>query len=431
MTRIFGVILLLTALSARAQQPVIVSTDVDHFWQAYDKIRSTPDTVLQQQYLRELYFDKASPGLQALRQVRRYEAKDYLDVIRLYPAFWASLRPTSKPSAAQINRIKTAIGKLRALYPALRASPIYFAAGAFRTNGTIRDGMVLIGVEMALSGRSIDTTGLPDHLQTYYRNYHPAETIDLLCAHEYVHTQQHLPSDELLASSLYEGVAEFVSCLATGKSSTTPSFVFAAQNEQRIKQKFQEDIFYPDRMYNWLWGTNRNELKERDLGYYIGYRTAETYYKKAGDKKRAIAEMIEMDYGNDSVVASFMNRSGYFDKSFEELSAAYESSRPVIVEVLPLNKGREKIPAGVQKFTLRFSKPLNKYNTGIDFGPLGEDYCPKIPAASRTWSEDGLSWSFDAELQPGRRYQFVITANFRMTDGTRLVPYVIDFTTAP
>ncbi|WP_155990051.1 Ig-like domain-containing protein [Terrimonas ferruginea] len=430
MFRISCVILLLMTLSVRAQQPVIVSTDVDHFWQAYDKIRSTPDTLLQQKYLQELYLDKASPGLKALRQVRRYEAKDYLDAIRLYPAFWASLRPTSKPTTAQIKQIKTAIGKLQAIYPALRPSPVYFAVGAFRTNGTISDGKVLIGVEMALSGRSIDTTGLPDFFRTYYHSYHPAETIDLLCTHEYVHTQQKLPYDHLLANSLYEGVAEFVSCLATGKPSTTPSFVFAAQNEQRVKQKFQEDIFYPDRMYNWIWGTNRNELKERDLGYYIGYRTAETYYTNAADKKRAIAEMIEMDYGNDSVVTSFMNRSGYFDKPYEALLAVYESKRPKIVEVLPLSSGTVNIPAGVQKFTLRFSKPMNKHNTGIDFGPLGEDYCPKIPAAGRVWSEDGQSWSFDAELQPGRRYQFVITANFRMADGTRLVPYVLDFTTA-
>ncbi len=431
MFRKIGVLLLtVLTISVRAQQPVIVSTDVDHFWQAYDKIQATQDTVLQKKYLQELYFDKASPGLKALRQARRYEAKDYLDAIRLYPTFWASLRSASKPTVVQIKNITAAIGKLRAVYPPLRPAPIYFSVGAFRTNGTIRDGMVLIGVEMALSGRSIDTMGLPAHLRTYYTTYHPSETIDLLCAHEYVHTQQKLPSDHLLANSLYEGVAEFISCLATGKPSTTPSFTFAAQNEQRVRQKFQEDLFYPDRMYNWIWGTNRNELKERDLGYYIGYRMAETYYKKAGDKKRAIAEMIEMDYGNDSVIAAFMNRSGYFEKSFEQLQAAYESLRPKVVEILPLNKGTENLPAGLQSFTVRFSKPLNKYNTGIDFGPLGEEYCPKIPAEGRAWSEDGMSWSFNAQLEPGRRYQFVLTANFRTADGTRLVPYVVEFTTA-
>jgi hypothetical protein len=36
-------------------------------------------------------------------------------------------------------------------------------------------------------------------------------------------------------------------------------------------------------------------MKSRCLGYYIGFKISESYYKNAPDKKLAVVDIIEMD----------------------------------------------------------------------------------------------------------------------------------------
>ena len=52
---IIASLFLLGITGLHAQQQTIVGTDIDNFWIAYDKIVSTTDTVLQFQYLNDLY----------------------------------------------------------------------------------------------------------------------------------------------------------------------------------------------------------------------------------------------------------------------------------------------------------------------------------------------------------------------------------------
>ena len=49
--------------------------------------------------------------------------------------------------------------------------------------------------------------------------------------------------------------------------------------------------------------------KPADLGYYIGYKIAEEYYKNAADKKQAVTDIIEM---NDPI--TFLQKSKYDQK---------------------------------------------------------------------------------------------------------------------
>jgi hypothetical protein len=279
-------------LSAQNNSFQFVNTDIPNFWKAYDLIQSTKDTNLHSTILQREYIDKGSDGLKSLMRVRNYTKSSFLQAMRQYPRFWNSIRKSSLSVNSKIPGIEKSLNSLRIIYPEAKPATVYFCMGAFRTNGTIEDNKILIGAEMALTDDNTDISELPENLQTYYKKYKPAETIDLLVTHEYIHTQQQLPLDNLLCNSLYEGVAEYLSCLATGKTSTTPSFGFASANQEKVKAKYVEDLFLPDRMYNWLWGTNNNELKERDLGYYIGYRIAEEYYRKSSNNKTAIHNLI-------------------------------------------------------------------------------------------------------------------------------------------
>ncbi|WP_316776496.1 hypothetical protein [Pedobacter antarcticus] len=53
----------------------LVTYDIDNFWNAYDKIVSTKDSVKQHAYLDDLYIKKGSPGLKAIMLARDWSSK--------------------------------------------------------------------------------------------------------------------------------------------------------------------------------------------------------------------------------------------------------------------------------------------------------------------------------------------------------------------
>ncbi|MBK9046742.1 MAG: hypothetical protein IPL74_08575 [Bacteroidetes bacterium] len=100
----------------------------------------------------------------------------------------------------------------------------------------------------------------------------------LLYAHEYIHTHKKEMAENLLSMCLYEGVAKFISCKVTDTKSDAPAIEFWKANQEVVIDKFVSDLFTRTNTYNWMWGENKNELKVRDLGYYIGYEICERYY---------------------------------------------------------------------------------------------------------------------------------------------------------
>ena len=431
MTRVILSFFLLTqAVLVNGQGSIqqFVATDIDNFWVAYKKINSTKDSVLQYQYLKELYVDKGTAGLNSLREVRRYTDKEYVDAILNYPKFWASIKANTLKVKQSYPEIAADIEKLRKAYPSLTPSTIYFSMGVFRTGGTTQANRVLIGCELSLADKKTITNELPAWRQPFYKLYNPLADLALLCTHEYIHTQQKEMVDNLQCNALREGIAEYISCLVTNKPSNTPSFEFGRANEERVKQKFIEDLFLPERMYSWMWGENRNEFKVRDLGYYIGYRICENYYQQATNKEQAIKDLIELDYSNDDALGTLIDKSAFFSKSIAKINEEYEASRPKVVSISPIINGAKDAKPGLTKITVTFSEPLNGRNTGIDFGPLGQDHCPAIKP-ERTWSADNKTWTFEADLKPGKRYQILISENFRKENGVRLKAYLIDITT--
>jgi hypothetical protein len=406
----------------------IVKDDIINFWNAYDKIVTTQDSVMQYRYLRELYIDKATPGLQSLIRVRNYSDKEFVDAIRKYPKFWASIRPKTLDTDEPSREISSDIALLKKLYPAMKPAVIYYAIGAFRTNGTSEGDRILLGAELALADNSTVIEELPAWRQTFYKDYNPRQNIGLLCTHEYIHTQQKELIHNLLSKCLYEGVAEFVACTATGKKSNSPAIAFGKANEQAIEEQFVKDLYLMSNDYNWLWGENRNSFGVRDLGYYVGYEICERYYNLSDDKSKAIQELIELDFTDEAEVERIVNKTQFLPKTLSALYDDYEKERPVIVSVQPFANGSKKVRPGTTAITVTFSEPLNGYHTSIDYGPLGDAAFPVIKA-ERMWSADKKTWTFTADLQPNRRYQILISNNFQKENGVRLKPYLIDFTT--
>ncbi|MEG2102245.1 MAG: Ig-like domain-containing protein [Flavobacterium sp.] len=431
MKNFFLALFLITAKLSFSQtvDQKFVSTDIDNFWNAYDKIITEKDTTKQYSFLKELYIDKATPGLKSLIEVRNYTSKNFIDAINKYPKFWNSIRPNTLSVKEVYPEIEADIKKLKEAYPDLKPSTIYFSIGAFRTNGTIQNDRILIGSELSLADETTVIDELPAWRQNFYKEYNPRKNIALLCTHEYVHTQQKELVENLLSMCLYEGVAEFISCKVTGKKSSSPAIEFGKSNQEKVINQFIADLYIMSNNYNWLWGENRNDLKIRDLGYYIGYEISERYYNLSKDKAKAIKTLIELDYHNEKEMEQIVDASKLFPKSVKKLNQDYEKQRPTVLTISGFKNGSKKVKSGLRDITITFSEPLNGRNTGIDFGPLGKEFCPKL-SPERNWSSDKKTWTFKADLLPNKKYQILITSNFRKQNGVRLKPYLIEFQTA-
>jgi hypothetical protein len=54
-----------------------------------------------------------------------------------------------------------------------------------------------------------------------------------------------------------------------------------------------------------------NPLGVSDIGYYVGYRIAHSYYAAARDKRLAVEQLIELHYDAPAAVNALIRRSGY------------------------------------------------------------------------------------------------------------------------
>ncbi len=304
---------------APAHQPsstqiAIVTEDIGRFWEAYDAVRRTDDSAQQLGLLQTLYLDRGTPGLHAFMEAKGYTAGTYVDAIRAYPKYWDSVRPKTGNVQASLGRVAAYLDRFRQLYPGLKPASVYFEIGALRSAGTTLEDKVLIGAEMAMGDPTVDTSQMPQGLQRFLSGYFaskPADSLDLLIVHEAVHTQERGDRKNLLSQAIYEGVADFVAEQVTGRMPDLPYVTYGPKNDAQIRTAFVRDMHAND-YSGWLYNGTDNAFGVRDLGYYVGYTICARYYARSPDKRRAIREMIELDFADPVAVEAFANRSGYF-----------------------------------------------------------------------------------------------------------------------
>ena len=419
-------------IQAQKSSDLFISSDIANFWNAFDKIKSTEDTVLQYKYLNELFLDKGTEGLKAIMEARQYTAESYLEAIKKYPEFWNSIRKNTFKTPEFISELKADIVKLKAIYPDLKPANLYFTIGALRTNGTTRDGRILIGSELAMTDRNTVSSEFEEPFASARRAFFDSEPINdlvLLNVHEYVHIQQKPMVYNLLSQCLYEGIAEFVSVTATGKKSAAPAIDFGYKNEKAVRDQFEHDMFRGNKLQYWLWSDAKNKFNVRDLGYFIGYVIAERYYSKAKNKKEAIAYLIEMDYENETEVEKLIDGTGFFSASVKNLFNEFDKKRPTVISVEPFTYKTTEIDPKTNLITIHFSQPMNKEFRGFDYGPLGENNVLSVRRFAG-FSEDGMSVTIETELSPDKQFQVLITNNFQSEDGYPLKAHLIDIRTA-
>ncbi len=406
----------------------IVTSDIDNFWIAYDLISKSTDSLERIKLINEMYIGKASDGLKGMISARNYEDHEFVHAILNYPMYWNSIRQNSKSLLKDKEKIEKYFAKLKEIYPDLTPAAIYFPIGVFRSAGTYQGNKVLLGAEFLLAQQDSYIEELPERVRNSLKEYTPYD-IPLIALHELIHTQQkrweHL---SIVHISFAEGVAEFVSTLVA-EAPLSPTIKFGRLNHEKVLERYMIEIFRDDDIWNWVWNENTNELLERDLGYYIGYEICERYYNNAIDKKKAIKDIIELDYSNDEEFARIVDGTGFLPMTWKEIGIKYESMRPTLHRILEFENGSSKVSSKLKVITLEFSEPMsNRWrNFSHKEDIKGEGLKIKNILG---WSPDKKQLSFEVdELKPNTNYHLVISQITKEDGGNSMKPYTIHFKT--
>jgi hypothetical protein len=426
----------LLILNARSQSlpntQRVFTSDVDHFWIAYDSVQTTTDSLLQLHFIQTLYIDKGTPGLKAFMDVRDYSAPLWVSLLRQYPKFWKSVRPNTLSVQQRAGEIEASLKTFKQLYPPLSDAKMYFTVGGLRSGGTTKDSMVLIGTEIATGDPTTDVSEFKDKwLAGVFRNQQ-LDNIVTLNIHEYVHTQQNSPGmPDLLGIALQEGSADYITQLVIGKPMKTSYIVYGREHETELKKEFMLDMFSTATISRWLYnGSNAKDMA--DLGYFMGYAICEAYYQRAENKQAAIREIIELNYSDTAATEKFLKRSGYFTEPYDRAALLREVEKkiPVVTGLSAFVNGDTAVDPTLKELTIQFSEPMDTHRYSISRGEKGLETYPITKVTG--YSAEGRSIVIQLTLQPNHVYEFICTGrNFRSEQGYPLKPYKVSFKTRP
>jgi hypothetical protein len=424
---LFFTLSILTSLQSFAQQKVFTS-DIDNFWIAYDSIRSTNDSIKQLHFIRSLYIDKGTEGLHAFMKARDYSAEHWVQLINRYPKFWNSIRPNTLAVKSKAGEIDNSIVRLKKLYPGLKDAKMYFTVGGLRSGGTVDRNLVLIGAEIVTGNASTDVSEFPDKWLAGVFKDASSDNIVALNIHEYVHTQQKGTSTNILAQAIKEGSCDFITELVLGQPLQTQYIKYGNEHLDELKQKFKEEMFTTS-FSRWLYNSSNAETVA-DLGYFMGYDISKDYYKAAKNKKKAIREIIELNYSKPDEVEKFLKKANYYKESYnkEALIQSFKEKQPMLVKLEPFENGSMLVDTSVKELVLVFSKPMSK-GYSINYSSKGKDFYPVKSISG--YSDDKTRFTLKLNLIPNKEYEFVISNNsFKSDDGYPLLqPHTIKFKT--
>jgi len=295
-------------------QTKIFTSDIDNFWKVYDRIKETNDTSQQLQIIQSIYFDKASKGLKSFITEARITISCLLRNIKRKPRFWSSIRLKTLAIKSHNQELENIILRYRKLYSKFKSPNIYFVIGCLSTGGTTKRDEILIGAEIASADSTVDASEIGEWLKGVFKD---GKGVEYLVAHEMTHTQQPDGDSEddgksnLLGYCIVEGAADFIAELLLQKPINSPYMTYGKANEKILWKEFQKEM-YGQNASSWLY--NGGDTSHADLGYFEGYAICKSYYQNAKDKKKAIADIINLDRKNLNALSNFLAKSKYADK---------------------------------------------------------------------------------------------------------------------
>lgn len=276
-----------------AQQHIITTEDITHFWEANDALSSAQSKEDSISIIQERYIDRATEHFKTFIHIRKFTAEEYVALLGKYPQFWKSVRPLTENIVNRKDEIEIVLQKFKRELPAFEIPDVCFAIGCLRTGGTIGNNLILIGSEIAAANTEVVKDELSPWLKSIIGN---TGDIVSMVAHESVHTRQRgkLRNAGLLVPVLNEGIADFITEKISGMNINTVVHAYGKENACVIRDEFNDAINNRSTdLKPWLYNGNNTGGRVADLGYYVGYAIAELYYNKQSDKQKALEWLLD------------------------------------------------------------------------------------------------------------------------------------------
>lgn len=274
----------------------IITTDVINFIGAYNSLSEDKDSI---QVLQEMYFDKASPGMNEYLTKHSFDAGDLLREIQIHPDKYSNVENfynnLSEFEAEYIRELQS----YKSVMPKAMFPPVYLIVANYTGIAQASKLGQLVSIEKV--------TEEPDKLLT-------------VMIHELTHFQQamnmgienysavYAKKNNMLDLILREGSAEFITYKLVRKNEDQFSRLKTyEENESELWEKFNNDLNEQQSEY-WL-AVKPGDTRKNDsvlLGYAIGYKIVEAYYDQAEDKDQAMKEILKL-----TDASAFLDKSSY------------------------------------------------------------------------------------------------------------------------
>jgi uncharacterized protein YjaZ len=284
-----------SAASDAPLRPVIRTADVARFYEVYEAARGHPTA----QQLQADYIEPGSPGLHHLSEIRNVTGQTIAKALAAHPLVFSDAKRCMAVLPSVRDRVTEALRTLKSLDPSAQFPPVTIAVSRGKPVGVADSTGVIIGLEALCAVEYLN----PDVEDRF------VHTI----AHEYTHVQQALsspalynvPKPTVLQASLIEGAADFTAALIARETDFQSPYAPADEPSiEAIETKFTADEDKTD-LSQWI--DNGTLTEPGNLGYWVGYRIAKSYYQHAGDKRQAVREIIEMKDAR-----AFLSKSGWY-----------------------------------------------------------------------------------------------------------------------
>lgn len=294
---LFGVVNSVVAQPSYPTQPdqaQLIDIDLQNFANAFKRLNKTADTLA---ILQEFYFDVGSAGLKEYIGRHKLTATMLKDAIAQHPEKYKAVITFLEQRASFDSEFKNALQSFGNVLPKAMYPPTYLLVGANR------------GIAQASKvGQLVTITPVAKN---------PAK-LKKMIVHELAHFQQAMAMgiqkygalygtpNNMLGLCLREGGAEFITSLVLGEITQAKTLDFYLSREAELKEKFKADLATQSQSY-WMWDSVGDPNTPQLLGYVMGFKICEAFYKQASNKSNALKEILAM-----ANAEAFLQTSAYF-----------------------------------------------------------------------------------------------------------------------
>ena len=303
---LIGAVLALSGFTATTLDPdqaEIVTSDVEHFWQAFDDAAKVSPGQRTAIYAKE-YFDRASQGLKDYVSLRPFTPDKFTEHVEQNRAYYTEIRPYIGQVVGQKPVIAADFRRLKALYPDIKfPAHMYFIVGPQRALGINSPNGIIFAAEMLAT-----PPGTP-----YVYNKATPVIVPFVALHETIHFNQAFDTDTddkttLLQATINEGTADFIASLVVEEPDIrqmTDRWQYGCAHEAELAARFagEEDS---TKLQPWMYDHSPDTGWPPDMAYWLGYRIAQAYYDQATDKVAAIRGLLQV-----TDFKAFLKASGY------------------------------------------------------------------------------------------------------------------------